>query len=157
MLIVLAAILILLGVIGAVLPFLPGPPLALAGLIIYGFATDFNKVSVTAVVVFSLLTVLVLVLDVAAPALGAKGYKASRAGVAGSFIGALVGIFALGPLGIIIGPFVGGFAGEIMTSPDAHRAWRTAWGAFVGFLVGTVVRLGLTFAMAGYFVYALIK
>lgn len=155
--IILAAILILLGIAGAVLPFLPGPPLALAGLIIYGFATDFSKVSITTVIIFTLLTILTLILDVAAPALGAKGYKASRWGIIGAFAGAILGMFVLGPLGIIIGPFVGGFVGEMIANPDSTRALRTAWGAFVGFLVGTVVRLGITFAMAGYFVYALIK
>jgi len=155
--VILAAALILLGIAGAVLPFLPGPPLALAGLIIYGVATDFRAVSVTAIVVFSLFTILTLILDVVAPALGAKGYKASRAGVIGAFAGAVFGMFVLGPLGVILGPFFGGFIGEMMSNANAHRVWRAAWGAFVGFLLGTVVRLGITLAMAGYFVLALFR
>lgn len=154
---VLAGVLILLGIAGAVLPFLPGPPLAFAGLLIYGFATDFEPMSATVLVVFGFLILLTLALDVVAPAIGAKGYKASRWGIIGSFVGAIFGIFVMGPLGIILGPFVGGFVGEFLHLPDSKRALRTAWGSFVGFLMGTLVRLGVTLGMAGYFVYALIK
>lgn len=154
---IVAGILIFLGLAGAVLPFLPGPPLALAGLIIYAVAQGTDKVSVLAILVFSVLTILTLILDFLAPVLGAKGYKASRYGVVGSFVGAIFGMFVLGPLGIIIGPFIGGFCGEILANRGAYSAWRTAIGSFVGFLVGTVFRLGVTLAIAGYFVYALFK
>ncbi|MDP3741229.1 MAG: DUF456 domain-containing protein [bacterium] len=152
-----AGILVVLGVAGAILPFLPGPPLSLAGLLIYGFATGFEKMSVTVVIVFAALTLLTIILDVFAPAMGAKGHKASHHGVVGSIIGAFAGLFLLGPLGIILGPFIGGFLGEYLKRHDPQKAWHTAVGAFVGFLWGTLARFAVSLAMAIYFFYVLLK
>lgn len=150
-----AGVLILVGFAGAILPFLPGPPLALAGLIIYGFATDFTAVSVTAIIVFSILTAVSFVLDVFAPALAARGYKASSYGMIGSVLGGVFGMAVLGPLGLVLGPLAGGFVGEYLAAPDAQKALRTAWGAFVGFFVGTAVKFLVTLAMAIYFIFSL--
>lgn len=154
---ILSGILMLVGVVGAVLPFLPGPPLSFAGLLLYALATHFVKVSPVALIVFGILTALTLVLDIAAPALGARGYKATRSGILGSILGAIFGMFVAGPVGIIIGPFVGGFLGEYFAVYDPERAFWTAWGALVGFLFGTVVRFGVTVAIGVYFIYALFR
>lgn len=108
-------------------------------------------------VVFGILTVLTVVLDFIAPALGAKGYKASFWGVLGSAIGAIVGIFVLGPFGIILGPLIGGFAGEYLYVRDTNRALKSAWGSFLGFVAGSVIRFGVAVAMAAYFVYLILK
>lgn len=157
MLIFLSGLLIFLGIVGAILPFLPGPPLGLVGLIIYGFASNFSAVNIKTIVVFALLTLASVILDFIAPALGAKGYKASKWGMMGAFIGGVLGVIFTGPAGLIIGPFLGGFVGEFLKASSAERALKTAWGAFVGFLVGTLFRFAVTLAMAGYFIYALVK
>lgn len=153
----LAGILVILGLAGSVLPFLPGPPLSLAGLLVYGFATDFDKMSVGVVIVFAVLTLITILLDVFAPALGAKGHKASHSGVVGSIVGAFAGLIFLGPLGIILGPFIGGFIGEYWHRHNIEKAMHTAWGSFVGFLWGTLVRFAVTLAMAIYFFYVLLR
>ncbi|OGE74541.1 MAG: hypothetical protein A3K06_02240 [Candidatus Doudnabacteria bacterium RIFCSPHIGHO2_01_52_17] len=153
---ILAGILIFGGFLGALLPLLPGPPLAMAGLLIYAIAERFTSVSPWVVGALALLTLSTILVDVFAPVLAAKGYKASRLGVIGSFVGAIVGLW-FGPLGIIVGPFVGAFVGEYFFNPDAARALRSAWGTFVGFVVGTVFKLVVTVAIAFYFVYALIR
>ncbi|KKW29430.1 MAG: hypothetical protein UY73_C0018G0008 [Parcubacteria group bacterium GW2011_GWA2_52_8] len=134
---ILAGILIFGGFLGALLPLLPGPPLAMAGLLIYAIAERFTSVSPWVVGALALLTLSTILVDVFAPVLAAKGYKASRLGGIGSFVGA--------------------FVGEYFFNPDAARALRSAWGTFVGFVVGTVFKLVVTVAIAFYFVYALIR
>lgn len=153
---IISAIFIFAGFVGSVLPFLPGPPLALVGLIIYGYSTGFQTVSITAIIIFAVLVILSFALDIFAPALGAKGYKASKRGTIGAVVGAILGAAFFGPLGAVLGPFVGGFAGEYFKAPDAQKAFHTAWGALIGFVLGTVTKLVLVLAMAGYFVFALL-
>src|SRR3989344_2820305 len=88
---ILAGILIFGGFLGALLPLLPGPPLAMAGLLIYAIAERFTSVSPWVVGALALLTLSTILVDVFAPVLAAKGYKASRLGVIGSFVGFVVG------------------------------------------------------------------
>lgn len=149
--------LVILGGLGAILPVLPGPPLSFAGLWLYAWATGYGRVSPEILVVFGVLTALTFVTDALSPALGAKGYRASAWGVAGSLIGAFGGMFVLGPIGIVVGPFIGAFAGEWLHSRNAERSTRVAWGAFVGFVAGSLFRLGVIVAMLAYMVYALFK
>lgn len=154
---ILSAILIFLGVAGSVLPFLPGPPLALTGLILYGYSTDFTAVSGKAILIFALLAALSFVFDIFAPGLAAKGRKASKSGAIGAIIGTALGVVFWGPLGAFLGPFVGGFVGEYLKMPDSQRALRTAWGAFLGFVFSALFKLVVVLAMAGYFVYGLFR
>ena len=154
---VISGFLIILGGIGAFLPILPGPPLSFGGLLLYAWYTDFTRITPMMLLIFGLLTVATMIVDVVAPALGAKGYKASWYGTLGSFIGAFAGVFVMGPLGIIIGPFVGGFAGEMIKYNNLDQAYKTAVGSFIGFIFGSLFRLGVIVAMFGYFVFALFK
>lgn len=150
-----AGLLILIGVLGSVLPLLPGQPLSYAGLFLYAWYTNYEKITPTVLVVFGILTILTMLFDFIAPALGAKGYKASRLGVIGSALGAFLGIFVLGPLGIIIGPFVGGFLGEIISGRSHEHAFKSAWGSFVGFALGSLFKLAVVIGMFVYFIYSL--
>ncbi len=150
-----SGLLVFLGIIGTVLPFLPGPPLAFVGLLLYGLSSGFTKVSPTALIFFGILTALTLVIDFFAPGLGAKKFQASKYGFWGSVLGTFLGIVALGPIGIIIGPLAGAFLGELYAKKTATQAAHIAWGAFIGFLVGTILKLVVVFAMAGYFVFKL--
>ncbi len=152
---IVSGLMIVIGFIGSVLPVLPGPPLSYAGLFVYAWWTGFDRIGWIPLVIFGALTVLTLVVDVISPALGAKGYKASKYGAWGSIIGAFMGMFVLGPIGIILGPFLGAFIGEYIHAQNHERALRVAWGAFVGFLIGSAFRLAVVVAMFGYFIYAL--
>src|SRR3989344_3639537 len=151
---ILSGLLILIGMAGTVLPLLPGPPVSLAGLILYGFVTDFEKVGITGIIVFSSLTLLTILFDIFGPALAAKGYKSTGYGASGALLGAIFGVVVLGPLGAFLGPFLGAFIGEMM-APKAHveNALRSAWGAFVGLLIGTMFKLAVTLAMLVYFIF----
>jgi len=148
-------LMIMLGGVGSFLPVLPGPPLSFAGLLLYAWYTDFTKITPLALGVFGILTAATLILDFLAPAIGAKGYKASMYGVAGSMIGAFAGMFVLGPLGIVIGPFVGGFLGEFIKTNNLEQSYKTAYGSFLGFIAGSIFRLSVVIAMLGYFIYSL--
>jgi len=152
---ILTGFLILLGLAGSVLPILPGPPIAWAGLLIYGITTDFSEVTLTGVMVFGAFTALVVLFDMFAPVLGARGYKASRLSVVLSIIGVFAGIFILPPFGFIFGPLAGAYLGEYWTHRDEQKALKVAWGSFVGFLLGTAAKLVLVLAIAVYFVAAL--
>jgi len=147
--------LLAIGGLGSVLPILPGPPLSFAGLWLYAWWTDYEKLTPTVLVVFGILTLLTFVTDALSPALGAKGYKASSWGVIGSFIGAFAGVFVMGPVGIILGPFIGAFAGEMLHSRNMQRSTRVAWGSFVGFVVGSLFKLAVIVGMLVYMIYSL--
>jgi len=153
--IILCSILMFVGLLGAILPFLPGVPLAWLGLFIYALVTDFEKISVATIVTFFVLTMLTLILDFVAPMLGAKKYRASKYGVIGAFVGFIIGIFVLGFWGIILGPLAGAFLGELISMRKPKQALGSALGAFVGFIVGTLFKIVLIFVMAGFFIASL--
>lgn len=154
---VISGILIFAGIVGTVVPLLPGPPLVLGGLLVYGLATDFVNFSGWVIGVFIALTMLTFCIDVFAPALGASKAKASRYSVLGAIIGVIFGVAVFGPVGIVLGPLVGAFVVEYFVSQNFQHSLRVARGALVAFLVGTVVKLGIVFSMAGYFVYLLLQ
>lgn len=152
---VLSGLMILLGGLGSVLPVLPGQPLSFAGLWLFAWWTHYETVTPTVLVIFAILTAITMIVDFIAPALGARGYKASRAGAMGSMIGAFLGIFIFGPIGIIVGPFVGGFLGELLNAKDYKQAGHVALGSLIGFIIGSLFKLAVIMGMFVYFVYAL--
>jgi len=155
LLIILCSILMVVGLLGVVLPILPGVPLAWLGLFIYAWGTGFDEVSVVTVVVFFVIMLLTLAIDVAAPMLGAKKYKASKFGILGAFLGSVVGIITLGFWGIIVGPFVGALLGELIVKREFKPAFQSALGTFLGFVVGTLFKIILILIMLGFFIVSL--
>ena len=150
---VLSGVLILAGIAGTVLPALPGLPLVFAGMALAAWAGDFQEVGVPMLVLLGLLTVLSLVVDFLATMLGAKRVGASRLALVGSVIGTLVGLF-FGPIGLFAGPFLGALVGELIHGRQIHAAAKVGLGTWVGIVVGTVLKLGLAFAMLGLFALA---
>ncbi|MFP7721465.1 DUF456 domain-containing protein [Lysobacter sp. A3-1-A15] len=149
----LSALLILVGIAGTVLPALPGLPLVFAGMLLAAWAGGFQEVGVPMLVLLGLLTALSLVVDFVATMMGAKRVGASRLALVGSVIGTLVGLF-FGPIGLFAGPFLGALAGELIHGRKVHHAARVGLGTWLGILVGTVLKLGLAFAMLGLFALA---
>lgn len=145
----------IVGLLGVVLPVLPGIPLSWLGLFIYALATGYERISIATVIVFFLLTVLTLVLDFVAPMLGAKKYQASKLGIIGAFLGTVVGIFVLGFWGIIIGPLAGAFIGELIARGKPNQAFGSALGTFIGFIAGTLFKIIVILVMAGFFIASL--
>jgi uncharacterized protein YqgC (DUF456 family) len=149
---VIAGILVLAGLAGVFVPLLPGIPLAWAGLFIYAIGTGFERISVVTVVVFSVVMVLILVLDFLAPMLGAKKYRATKWGMLGAFLGSIAGIITLGPAGIILGPILGAFLFELLASKPPSGAFKSALGAALGFIAGALVKLVYLLILAGFII-----
>ena len=147
---VLGIIVMLVGILGCFLPFLPGPPLCYAALLIQQLRSD-APYTAKFLWIWAGITLVVTVLDYVIPLYGTRRYGGSKYGVWGCTIGLIAGIW-LGPLGIILGPFVGAFIGEMIASNDSDNALKAAWGSFVGFLFGTLLKLVVCLVMAWYLV-----
>ncbi|MFA5628673.1 MAG: DUF456 domain-containing protein [Dehalococcoidales bacterium] len=152
---VICAVLILVGLVGVIVPFLPGVPLAWLGFFIYAIGTDWERISVTVTVVFGVIMLFALLVDFIAPLLGAKKYKAGKWGIIGASVGLFVGIIIFQMWGIILGPLLGALVGEIIAGKSAGHAFKVALGTFVGFVFGSLMKIVLILVMAGFFVVSL--
>lgn len=148
-----AALLMLVGLAGTVLPALPGIPLMFVGMVLAAWAGGFDYVGWGWLVALGILTLLSLGIDLLAASMGAKRVGASRLALAGAVLGTLVGIF-FGPLGLFAGPFVGALAGELIQRRDLGQATKVGVGTWFGIVLGTVLKVGLAFAMLGLFAFA---
>jgi hypothetical protein len=143
----LTACLLLVGLIGSVVPLLPGPFLIFIAGILHTVLRPEAGMSWQGIVVLSLLLVASYVVDVAAGAMGARWFGASRWGIAGVFVGGLIGLF-FAPIGFVIGPLAGGLVFELIFAKKRMApAVKSTWGTLLGTGVGLVVRLGLSLAM----------
>lgn len=149
-LIVSGAVLMLAGLAGSVLPFLPGPPLSYVALLLQNFRSE-RPFSSEFLWTWAGITVAVIMLEYLIPVYGTRRYGGTRYGMWGCTIGLVVGIF-LGPAGIIIGPFAGALIGELIGNADSQRALKAALGSFIGFLFSTVLKLIACGVMAYYFI-----
>ena len=153
LLLLLAILCLIVGFLGAFLP-LPGPPLSFAGLILLE-CTRYADFSSGLLWTLGILTLIVVAVDYYIPIWGIKKFGGSKAGMWGSTIGLLVGMF-LGPWGIFIGAFVGGLLGELAAGRDSATATRAAFGSFIGFLFGIVLKVALCGVMIWYAVGAVV-
>ena len=166
-LIIVGAICLLAGIAGCILPVIPGVPLAFAGLILLQF-TDKVDFTWQFLVIWGVVTIVVQVLDYFIPACGTKKFGGSKWGVWGSTIGLFVGLF-MGPMGIVVGPFLGAVLGELMyfnrhpqitdtqkPNSNFNKALRAGFGSFVGLLAGTLLKLVCCAWMAVEFVKAIV-
>jgi uncharacterized protein YqgC (DUF456 family) len=138
---------LLIGLLGAILP-LPGPPLSFVGLLLL-HATRFADFPGGLLWGLGLATLAVTALDYYVPIWGLKRFGGTKAGVWGSTLGLVIGMF-LGPIGIFIGAFAGGFLGEVLVGQDSRTAVKAASGSFVGFLLGIGLKLALCGMMLWY-------
>ena len=151
----LGIILLITGILGCVLPVIPGPPLNYLGLLLlhlterYQFSTKF-------MVTWAIITGVVYALDYVIPVWGTKKFGGSKRGVWGSVIGLVVGLFFFPPFGIIIGPFAGAVIGELSVGKDSGAALKSGFGSFIGFLLGTLLKLIASGMMTWYFFRELI-
>lgn len=131
----------LIAVAGVILPLLPGVPLAALGALIAGWLTGFSRLGAGALALVAALALLSLALDYLAGMIGARRFGASRAGVAGSLIGGLVGLIFFPPLGFLLGALVGAVALELLSGRPLAAALRAGVGVFIGTLGGIVAKL----------------
>jgi uncharacterized protein YqgC (DUF456 family) len=152
---ILAALLIVAGIAGAILPALPGVPLVFAGMLLAAWADHFQHVGTFTLVVLGILSVFALLIDFVAGILGAKRVGASTRALWGATIGAFVGLF-FGLPGLLLGPFVGAVAGELTVGGRMDHATRVGIGTWIGLLFGTLAKLALCFTMLGIFLVAFV-
>ena len=138
-LLIVAFLLMLVGIIGCIVPGLPGVPIAYAGLWV-AQATDRIDFSWQMLLIWGIVTVVVSVLDYVVPAWGTKQFGGTKYGVWGSTIGVFVGLF-LGPWGVILGPLAGAILGEMLGGKQMEEALKAGWGSFIGLLFGTILKL----------------
>lgn len=151
-LLVLGVILMLVGLAGCILPFLPGPPLCYLALLIQQLQSS-PPYSTKFLLFWAGITLVVTALDYIIPVYGTKRFGGTRYGMWGCIIGLLAGLW-MGPAGLIVGPFAGAFVGELIGNARSNDAIRAAIGSFVGFVLGTLLKLVACFVMGWYFVRA---
>ncbi len=144
-------ILFALGILGIVLPLLPGAALIWAGMLLYGILTGFRGLGFTFYLLQGLAVVLVWGIDYLAAAVGTRYSGGSKAAAWGAVLGLLLGLIILGPAGIIFGPFLGALLGEMLRGTPAEKALRSSLGALVGLLGGLVLKLVIVAVMIYWF------
>ena len=149
-----AALLVIVGLIGVVLPALPGLPLVFLGMLLAAWAGGFEQVGVAVLVVLGLLTLVSFAIDFWATAHGAKRVGASRKAIVGAVLGTFAGLFVFPPFGLFVGPFAGALIGELLHGRELGNAARVGFGTWLGLVLAIVLKLGLAFAMLGVFALA---
>jgi len=160
LLLVLGFLCIIAGVAGSILPGLPGPPISYLGILLINW-TRFAQYGGKFLVIMLLIVIVVSVLDYIVPIWGTKKFGGTRAGVRGSTIGLIIGVILLPMMGIVIGPFgligllggpfLGAWLAERSAGQDSRQALRAAFGSFIGFITGTVMKVVVSLVSGFYF------
>jgi len=153
LLIVFGLLCCLLGIVGSLLPILPGPTLSWVGLLLF-YLNPLVPFDWTFIIITFVIAAIMFAMDYIVPAIGTKYFGGSKAGAYGCTIGLVVGLF-FPPLGFLIGPFAGAFIGEIGFNAQSNtkHAFRSAIGSFLGFLAGTFMKVVIALIYLGLFIY----
>ncbi len=145
--VIIAIIVMLLGIAGTIVPFIPGIPLIFLAIAGYGWYEGFHSVGTKYIAIMAGLTILSFAVEYLASTLGAKYFGSSKKGIIGALIGTCLGLFLLPPLGILIGPWIGACAGELLSGKDLATAMRTSLGTLAGIFSGLAFNLILAIIM----------
>ena len=140
LLIILAIVFGFVGLLGSILPVLPGSPLSFIGLVLLLFC-DGADISSASIWVSAIFLAIVSVLDYVAPVWFTNLCGGSKQSTRGSVAGLVIGLFFFPPWGLIIGPFIGAFVGELIASNASGQAFKVAMMSFLGFVLTTGVKL----------------
>ena len=154
LLLALSILLMIVGIIGCLVPVLPGPPLSFLGILTLQF-TRFADVSTNLLIILAVVAVVVSILDFIVPVWGTRKFGGSKYGVRGATVGLIIGLF-FGPPGIIIGPFIGAVVGEMIFKDDFRYAIKAGFGSLLGFMTGIGLKLAASFAITFYFIKAIV-
>jgi uncharacterized protein YqgC (DUF456 family) len=144
-------VLLVVGIIGCVLPVIPGQILAWGSLLILQLTSP-PPFTANFIVIWALITAAVTLLDYYVPIWGTKKLGGSKKGMWGATIGLVIGIFFFPPFGLIVGPFVGAFVGELAAGKNTNVAFKSGIGSFLGFIAGTMMKLVISLIMGYYFI-----
>jgi hypothetical protein len=143
-LIVLAFILLVVGVVGTFVPMFPGLPIGWLGLFVALFSSKCT-ISIWTLVITFLLMLIITILDYVIPAKMVKKNGGTKSGEIGALLGSMSGIIFVNPIILIFGSFIGALIGELLVAPkDVKKALKSAYGSFMGFLLGTGIKAFIT-------------
>ena len=151
-----ALVFMLGGLLGTILPIIPGIPLIFAVALLYAFIDGFQTRSGKTIALFAVLTGVSLILDHLATLFGIKKMGGSYFGVLGAFIGMIVGFVVGNIVGLVIGSFAGAILFEMLIGKQSDQAVRAGFGSFIGFLVGGIIKFALAATMIGIFAWQVI-
>lgn len=141
---------LIIGLAGCIIPAIPGPPLTYVALLLLHF-TEKYQFTHEFLLLWAAIAIVITILDNVIPVWGTKKYGGGKKAIWGSIIGLLIGMFVFPPIGIIIGPFLGAVIGELIDGKETATAIKSGFGAFVGFLGGTILKLISSGMMIYYF------
>ena len=150
-----AIALIVIGIVGTVVPALPGAILVFAGIVLAAWIDDFTRIPLWLLAVLGVLTAMAWFVDYVAAVVGAKRAGASRLAIVGAALGTLAGILS-GLWGLLFMPLLGAAIGEYVAQRDTRRAGKVAIATWVGLLLGSAAKVAIVLTMVGIFVLALI-
>ena len=150
LMLILAVCLAAVGIVGCLIPVVPGPLLSYCGVLCL-LATGAPP-SMTTLVAFGAATIVVSILDYVIPMAGAKRFKCSKLGTWGAAIGTMVGLFFF-PVGLILGPFLGAFIVELIVKKSVAAAALGGIGALLGFLASVFIKMLLCVGMLAYVIF----
>ncbi|WP_299553200.1 DUF456 domain-containing protein [Seonamhaeicola sp.] len=150
-LIILAALFMVLGLLGSFLPVLPGPLTSWVGLLILHLSKSV-PMDKSFLIITLIIAVLIWILDYIIPAIGTRRFGGTKYGMIGTSIGLIIGLIAPIPFGVIIGPFVGAFLGELINKSDSKKAMKAAFGSFIGFITSTFIKFIVAIVYLGLFI-----
>jgi uncharacterized protein len=154
LLLIISGIFIAIGIGGSLLPVLPGPILSYCGIVILHL-TKFAHFSTSFLISYGVIAIVIILLDMWMPVGATKAFGASRFGTWGAGIGVVAGIFLLPPIGIVVLPFTGALAGELIGGKNFTKSLKGAMGSFLGFIVGVVMNLAVCLLLTFYYIEAL--
>lgn len=141
-------VIVLVGLIGTVVPVLPGVGLIFAGILLYALYFGIEEIGLVTLSLLGVVALLSILFDFLASAYGAARFGSTRWGISGSILGGIVGAILLNIPGLVLGVFLGAAAGEVLfAKKDLHQSFRAGWGSVLGFLGGTVLKLILGIVM----------
>ena len=149
---IIAFVLLILGLLGSIIPGLPGPPLSFIGILLIHFFTG-TQFSTSFLLSWAVIVILVFLLDYFMQVWSVKKFGGGRKAILGTFLGLFMGLLFL-PVGLLIGPFCGAFIGALLeVRGDNNRALKVAIGSFVGFVTGTILKLVISSVLFYYAIY----
>lgn len=150
---VVALVLMILGIIGSVLPIVPGPMLSFVGLLVYYIFQENEILTLGPILFFASGMLVLVVADYLFPLLGVRFLGASKKGQWGAVIGAILGIVFFPPLGIFIGALLGAIIGEVYHGKELPEAMKVSIGVVTGSVVAIFLQVIFSLSVIGYFLF----